>query len=44
MTTDIAVLRQEERLLGELVSHCPVIQNADPKSQWRFFDFFTDTI
>ena len=44
MTTDIAVLRQEERLLGELVSHCPVIRNAAPKTQWRFLDFFTATI
>ena len=44
MTTDIALLRQEERLLGELVSHCPVIWNPAPKTQWRFLDFFTATI
>ncbi len=33
MTTDIAVLRQEEGLLAELVSHFPIIQNAAPKTQ-----------
>ncbi len=44
MTTDIAVLRQEEGLLAELVSHFPIIQNAPPKTQWRFLDFFTATI
>ncbi len=31
-------------LLAELVSHFPIIQNAAPKTQWRFLDFFTATI
>ena len=39
MTTDIAVLRQEEGLLAELVSHFPIIQNAAPRTQGRFLDF-----
>jgi len=44
MTAEIAVLRQEVRLLEELVSHFPVIPKADHKTQWRFLHFFTATI
>jgi len=31
-------------ICAELVSHFPIIQNATPKTQWRFLDFFTATI
>ena len=31
-------------MLAELASHFPIIQNAAPKTQWRFLDFFTATI
>ena len=31
-------------MLAELVSHFPIIQNADPKTQRRFLGFFTATI
>ena len=44
MTADLALLRQEEALLEGFVNHFPIIQNADPKTQWRFLDFFTSTI
>ena len=44
MTTDLALLRQEEALLEGFVNHFPIVQNADSKTQWRFLDFFTSTI